>query len=349
MRGGQKGRHQKVIATNESKFRKSMFSEVPNPASDQPLPRVPCANPLDAEIAMAEGLARADRAASTRAIYHADFGRFTAWCAQRSLSALPAEPRAVAAYIAAEAARGLRAVSIGRHLAAIAYAHRAAGHASPTSHHRVRATVRGLRRSEPAKASRRKTPLMPAQVAAMAPTGDRPADIRNRALLLLGFAGAFRRSELVALDVEDLTELPEGLRVRVTRSKTDQEAAGEVIAIPRGTQICPVAAVKTWLESAGIASGAVFRPVTAIGKVRNRRLSGRSVADIVKAHAALIKLDVTTYSAHSLRSGFLTAAAGQGAGVFKLMDQSRHKSVETLREYVRDANLFADHAGKTLL
>jgi integrase len=171
----------------------------------------------------------------------------------------------------------------------------------------------------------------------------------DRALLLLGFALAARRSELVALDVADLEECPEGLRVTIRRSKTDQEGAGAVVAVCRGSIACPVASVKDWLAAADIADGPVFRRVGKGGRVLPGRLHPQNVALIVKAYAARLGLDPGAFSGHSLRSGFLTSAAARGASLFKMMDVSRHKSVDTLRGYVRDADAFRDHAGAGLL
>jgi integrase len=172
---------------------------------------------------------------------------------------------------------------------------------------------------------------------------------RDRAILLLGFALAARRSELVALDVSDIEECPEGLRARIRKSKTDQEGAGATIAVCRGSIACPVAAIKEWLAAAGFLEGPVFRSVRKGGHVTNKRLSAQSVNKIVKEHAGKLGLDASTFGAHSLRAGFLTSAAAKGASVFKMMDVSRHRSVDTLRGYVRDANAFRDHAGAGLL
>jgi integrase len=172
---------------------------------------------------------------------------------------------------------------------------------------------------------------------------------RDRALLLLGFALAARRSEVVALDVADLEECPEGLRVTIRRSKTDQEGAGAVVSVCRGSIACPVAAVKDWLAAAGLTDGPVFRRVGKGGRLLPDRLAAQSVAFIVKAYAGRLGLDADAFSGHSLRAGFLTSAAARGASLFKMMDVSRHKSVDVLRGYVRDADAFRDYAGAGLL
>jgi integrase len=196
----------------------------------------------------------------------------------------------------------------------------------------------------------KKMPATAERIVAMAPvTSERLSSLRDRALLLLGFAGAFRRSELCGLDIEDIEQAAEGLRVTIRHSKTDQEGRGTVIAIPWGTVACPVKALKAWIEVAGITTGPVFCPIAKGGRLQNCRLTDRSVAKIVKVHAARAGLDPAKFAGHSLRSGFLTSAAARGASIFKMADQSRHKSMDTLRGYVRDAELFKDHAGKGLL
>ena len=163
------------------------------------------------------------------------------------------------------------------------------------------------------------------------------------------FLSAFRRSELVALDVADLQFCDGGLRVVIRKSKTDQEGQGATIAIARGSITCPVEAVRAWIKTGGFVDGPLFRPVTRTGKISARRLSARAVAELVKAYARQAGLQSADFSGHSLRSGFLTSAAARGASIFKMMDVSRHKSVDTLRGYVRDAEMFANHAGAGLL
>jgi integrase len=137
--------------------------------------------------------------------------------------------------------------------------------------------------------------------------------------------------------------------VTIRRSKTDQEGEGETIAIARGDIACPANSLREWLDASGIETGPIFRPINKAGTVASKRLTDRSVANIVKAYAERAGFDASTFSGHSLRSGFLTSAAAKGASIFKMMDVSRHKSVDTLRGYVRDAELFKDHAGTGLL
>ena len=222
-----------------------------------------------------------------------------------------------------------------------------AGHEPPTNNEGVKATLRGIRRTIGA-ARERKAPAtvdVLKQMLALCP--DTLAGKRDRALLVLGFAGAFRRSELVALQVEDLVETPDGLRVTIRRSKTDREGEGAEVAILRGCRLRPVEAVQSWLAAAEISTGPVFRPVLKGQRVQAEPLSAFSAAQIVKAYAERAGLDPVLFAGHSLRSGFLTSAAEAGDSVFKMMEVSRHKSVDTLRGYVRRADLFHEHAGGT--
>jgi site-specific recombinase XerD len=330
--------------------------EAPPPSQRHHVPCIPAAVPAGAslplparEVATAAEYARAEKAEATRRAYRTDFEIFRSWCSERCASALPAAAEAVAAFLAHEAERRVKPSTIGRRVAAIRYAHKLAGLPLPTDDERVRATMRGIRRSL-GTARAKKTPATVERIIAMAPIqGGRLANIRDRALLLFGFASAMRRSELAALDFEDLEETPDGLRVTIRRSKTDQEGHGDVIAIPRGMITCPVAALKAWLQVAHITAGPVFRPIAKGERISNARLTDHSIANIVKAHAARVGLDPAGFAGHSLRSGFLTSAAARGASVFKMADQSRHKSMDTLRSYVRDAEIFKRHAGEGLL
>jgi site-specific recombinase XerD len=299
---------------------------------------------LASDLTRAAEWAREEKAAATRRAYRSDFRIFEVWCRHRGVSGLPATPPTVAAFLASDVEAGSRPSTLGRRVAAIRYAHKLAGHPAPTDDERVKATMRGIRRSL-GTAPRKKAPATAERIIAMAlSTGEDLKGLRDRALLLIGFAGAFRRSELVALDLEDLEESELGFKVTIRHSKTDQEGAGQTIAIVRGSVACPVVALKAWLEAAGISTGPVFRSVKKGGVVAGR-LPAQSVADIVKAYAERVGLDPALFAGHSMRSGFLTSAAKRGASIFKMMDQSRHRSVETLRGYVHDAEIFKEHAG----
>ena len=305
---------------------------------------------LAAEVAATKSYALAEKAEATRRAYRSDFEMFGTWCrARRNIEPLGTSPDTVAAYLAAQASVGVRPSTLTRRLAAITYAHRLAGLPSPAGHEAVRAVMRGIRRTA-STAPAQKAPATAERIAAMLQTV--PADTlrgkRDRAMLLLGFAGAFRRSELVALEVADLTFEPEGVRVLIRRSKADQEGQGQEIAIPRGIKLRPVRAVQDWITAAGISRGPVFRSIDRHGKVRGA-LTAQTVAALVKHYADAAGLDPSAFAAHSLRSGFLTSAAEAGADVLRMMEVSRHKRVETMQGYVRRANMFKGHAGAGFL
>jgi integrase len=229
---------------------------------------------------------------------------------QHQACAFPADPRTVASYLTDNAAR-YRATNLDLHLAAIAYAHRAAGLPIPTTHQAVREVRTGVRRTHGA-AARGKAALLTDDLRRLVNLLDQsPVGLRDRALLLLGFAGACRRSELVGLDVEDLDFTPRGIRVRLRRSKTDQEAEGRSMGIPYGVsaETCPVRAVERWLAHVrtvlpGYARGPLFVRLDAGGRLRLARLSDRGVARVVQRWAERAGLDPARFAGHSLRAGW---------------------------------------------
>ena len=170
--------------------------------------------------------------------------------------------------------------------------------------------------------------------------------IRDRALLLIGFAGAFRRSELVALDFADVVVSRDGLVVLIRRSKTDQDCEGRKVGIPYGSnpETCPVRALEDWLRQCGFTEGPLFRPVSRFSAVAPARLSAGAVAEIVKKYAAAVGLKAAEFAGHSLRSGLATSAAMAGASERSIMAQTGHRSVNQLRRYIRDGSLFRDNA-----
>ncbi len=298
--------------------------------------------------AAVHGFALAEKSAATRRAYRSDFAVFSAWCAGRGFDPLPAAPAVIAAFLADQAAAGVRPSTLGRRMAAISYAHDLAGIASPTTAKMVRVVLGGIRRARGAKPAQ-KAPATAERVTTMlASIPDTLRGKRDRALLALGFAGAFRRSELVALQLADLAFEPDGMRVQIRQSKTDQEGQGQEIAVPRGTKLRPVRAVQAWIKAARIKDGPLFRSIDRHGRIGSA-LTSQSVALIVKTHAEAAGLDPSEFAGHSLRAGFLTSAAEAGADVLRMMEVSRHKRVETVQGYVRRANLFKGHAGERFL
>ena len=309
---------------------------------------------LDAdELGTARRYADASRAASTQRAYASDWRRFSAWCLARGLETLPADPRVVAVFLSAEADAGSAPLTVGRRLAAIGWMHRRAGLQPPQAREGTAAILEvmaGIRRSH-GIAPTRKHPadadVLCAILRAM-PSSDLRS-VRDRALLAFGMAGAFRRSELVALRLADVAWVEEGLRVNIRRSKTDQDGAGTTIAIPEGRRLRPKALLAAWIDAAAINDGHLFRRLGAGASVTAAPMSDRGVARLVQARAAAAGYDPADFAGHSLRAGFLTAAARSGASVFKMREVSRHKSMQVLADYVRDAELFRDHAGEGFL
>jgi site-specific recombinase XerD len=258
-------------------------------------------------LRLAADFASNSKALATKAAYASDFRIFEPWCRARGISALPASPAAVAGFLADEASAGKRASTLGRRLAAIRYFHRAGGHETPTGDEKVKAVLSGIRRTIGAAPARKKAATADIVLGMVGGKGQSLRELRDRAILLLGFAGAFRRSELVALDVDDLEWTAEGMLVTIRRSKTDQEGLGRRVAIPRGDVACPVEAVKAWLGAANITAGPIFVRIfnRHAQRVTSRRLAARNVAAIVKAGAAKLGFDPATFGGHSLRSGLV--------------------------------------------
>ena len=305
---------------------------------------------LTATLELAADFAKASKAKATQEAYGSDFHIFEGWCRARGLSALPASAEALSAFLADQAALGKRASTLGRRLAAIRYFHRAAGYDTPTGDEKVKAVLSGIRRTIGAAPIRKKPATSDLVLGMVGGKGRSLRELRDRAILLLGFAGAFRRSELVALNVEDVEETAEGMLVTIRRSKTDQEGLGRKVAIPRGEIACPVAALRAWLDAAGITEGAIFRRI--INKKSQRvidlRLAARNVA-IVKQGAERLGFDPSAFAGHSLRAGFVTSAVKRGANLIKITDVTGHRSLEMLKTYSRDAEAFVGHAGTGLL
>ena len=237
-------------------------------------------------------------------------------------------------------------------LAAIGAAHVAADAELNLKQKDLVAVWAGIRRRLGVRPER-KAPVMADDLRAMLATLDRStvAGMRDAALLLIGFGAALRRSELVALDVADLSVSRDGVKVLVKRSKTDQDAAGAEIAIAWGRSLdtCTVVAVQAWLAAAAITTGTLFRMMRKGDRVTGERLTDRSVADLVKRMATAAGLDPARYSGHSLRAGLATSAALAGAGLTGIMKQTRHKSVDVAKTYIRDADLWRDNVSGLVL
>ena len=284
-------------------------------------------------------LLAAATASNTRRAYQSDLEHFIAWG-----GSIPACPKIVAEYFAAHS-NMLSVATLARRAIAIRRAHVQGDFPDPTKAELVRLTLRGVRRLH-GRPQRRVAPLRLEQLAdIVSRLGSERRDLRDRALLLVGFAGAFRRSELTAIDCKWIERREQGVVVTLPRSKTDQEGRGRAVAIARVRgPICPVAALDSWLASSGIAKGPLFRPVSKAGKVLGDPLSAAAVATIVKQRVAQIGLDPARYSGHSLRAGFATSAAAAGLPLWKIKSQTGHVSDAVLGGYIRETDILAGMA-----
>jgi integrase len=299
----------------------------------------------------AEAFVRAAKAPSTLRAYRSDWDHFFGWCRQHTLCSLPASPETVALYLTALAATH-RPATMTRRLTAITKAHAIAGQPSPATMQQpaVSETLKGIRRTL-GTAQQTKAPLLTADVRRMVEAlPDNLAGCRDRALLLLGFAGGFRRSELAALDVGDVLPIEDGLVVKLRRSKTDPEGKGRDVGIPYGStpSTCPVRALTAWKTAARISEGALFRGVDRHGHVGTVRLHKDSIGLVVKRAAEAAGLDPTKYAGHSLRAGLATQAYLNGAGELAIMRQTGHRSLAMVRRYIRDGSLFRENPAAKL-
>lgn len=283
--------------------------------------------------------ARAGHAANTQRAYARHWQEFETFSHTRGYAPFPASVTAVVEFITEQAAHRKRVATIDQKLAALAFKHRAANVPNPTETQIVREVMAGIRRTI-GTAPQQKAPVTLAELAPMIQaTGNDLHGARDRAILLLGFAGAFRRSELAALDVEDVRFTSDEMIVTLRKSKTDQEGRGQKKVIPMlgDTALCPVRAVRAWLDASGIASGALFRPIDRWGHVRAGRMTDKVIALTVKACATRAGLDARQFAGHSLRAGFVTQAAHDDTPTWEIREVTGHKSDATLQRYIRDA------------
>lgn len=295
----------------------------------------------------AEEFVAASTAANTRRAYDNAWRDFSDWSRDHGVDALPASPATVGLYLAAGADR-LKISTLKLRLSAIAVRHREAGHPLDRSHPAIRKVMRGVARvkgSAPNKKEAATGEILRDAIRAYAAGGSLKAK-RDRALLAVGFFAALRRSELVAINVEDLTFTPDGVILRLPHRKTDAEGAGTDIGLPakRDAMTCPVKALREWIAGAEIVAGPIFRSISKGDKVLAPRLSDRDVARIVKAATGAAGYDARLFSGHSLRSGFVTTAARAGVSDHVIMKQTGHKRLEELHGYIRRAGLFTENA-----
>jgi len=290
------------------------------------------------------------KAVNTVRAYKSDFKDFGLFCVQNEFKALPSEPKIISLYLTYLSSKDAKLSTIKRRLVSIGVIHKIKGHYLDTKHPIIIENLMGIKRRK-GTVQKGKKPILTNDLVKLINVIDKAKivdikKLRDKSILLIGFAGGFRRNEIVSLDFEDLDFVIEGLKITVKRSKTDQYGEGLIKGLPyfENKMYCPATTLKKWLNVSKIKDGALFRRFTKGSKLTKSRLTDQTVALIIKEYLNLAGINSTNYSGHSLRSGFATSAAESGAEERSIMAMTGHKSTEMVRMYIKDANLFKNNA-----
>jgi site-specific recombinase XerD len=290
------------------------------------------------------------KAQNTIRAYKSDFNDYGLFCAKNGFKSLPSEPKIVSLYLTHLSTKEVKMSTLKRRLVSIGVIHRLKGHYLDTKHPSIIENIMGIKRRK-GSVQKGKKPLLINHLKQIINVIDnqKKEEIkksRDRSIILIGFSGGFRRNEIVSLNHEDLDFVPEGLKITLRRSKTDQFGEGFLKGLPYfdNPKYCPVISVQNWLNLSKINSGPLFRRFTKGSKLSEKRLTDQSVALILKEYLSLVGIDNKNFSGHSLRSGFATSAAVSGAEERSIMAMTGHKSTEMVRRYIKDANLFKNNA-----
>ena len=282
--------------------------------------------------------------------YKSDFNDFGIFCAQNGFNSLPSEPKIVSLYLTHLSTKDAKMSTLKRRLVSIGVIHKLKGFYLDTKHPAIIENIMGIKRRK-GSVQKSKKPLLINSLKLIINVIDQQdkeeiKKLRDRTIILIGFSGGFRRNEIVSLDYDDLDFVPEGLKISLRRSKTDQFGEGFTKALPYfdSSQYCPVVSLKNWLEISRINSGPVFRRFVKSSKLSENRLTDQTVALLIKEYLNLAGIDSKNYSGHSLRSGFATSAAESGVEERSIMAMTGHKSTEMVRRYIKEANLFKNNA-----
>jgi site-specific recombinase XerD len=282
--------------------------------------------------------------------YKSDFKDFGLFCAQNGFKSLPSEPKIVSLYLTYLSTKDAKMSTLKRRLVSIGVIHRLKGHYLDTKHPSIIENIMGIKRRK-GSIQLAKKPILISSLKKLINAIDEQdkeeiKKFRDRSLILIGFSGGFRRNEIVSLDYADLDFVPEGLKINLRRSKTDQFGEGFTKALPYfdNSQYCPVVSLKKWIKISQIKSGPLFKRFTKGSKLSNNRLTDQTVALLIKKYLKLAGIESQNYSGHSLRSGFATSAAESGAEERSIMAMTGHKSTEMVRRYIKEANLFKNNA-----
>ena len=290
------------------------------------------------------------KANNTVRAYKSDFNDFGLFCAKNGLKSLPSEPKIVSLYLTHLSTKEVKMSTLKRRLVSIGVIHKLKGHYLDTKHPLIIENIMGIKRRK-GSIQKGKKPLLIKYLKQIINAINEYNDneikkFRDKSIILIGFSGGFRRTEIVSLDYNDLDFVEEGLKITVKRSKTDQFGEGLIKGIPYfdNQQYCPVISVKKWIEVSDITSGSLFRRLSKGSRLTENRLTDQTVALLLKKYLKLAGLDNEHYSGHSLRSGFATSAAESGAEERSIMAMTGHKSTEMVRKYIKEANLFNNNA-----
>tara|TARA_B110001450_G_scaffold226406_1_gene225143 strand:- start:2905 stop:3861 length:957 start_codon:yes stop_codon:yes gene_type:complete len=293
---------------------------------------------------------QSSKANNTVRAYKSDFNDFGIFCAQNGFKSLPSEPKIVTLYLTHLSSKGVKMSTLKRRLVSIGVIHKLKGHYLDTKHPAIIENIMGIKRRK-GSIQKSKKPILINSLKEIVNVIDQQNNkeikkSRDRSIILIGFSGGFRRNEIVSLDYDDLDFVPEGLKISLKRSKTDQFGEGLRKALPYfdSSQYCPVLSLKKWIEISKITSGPLFRRFSKGSKLSNNRLTDQTVALLIKEYLRLAGIDSKDYSGHSLRSGFATSAAESGVEERSIMAMTGHKSTEMVRRYIKEANLFKNNA-----
>jgi site-specific recombinase XerD len=297
---------------------------------------------------------QSSKANNTIRAYKSDFNDFGLFCAKNGFKSLPSDPKIVSLYLTYLSTKDAKISTLKRRLVSIGVIHKLKGYYLDTKHPSIIENIMGIKRRKGSIQLSKKPILISSLKEIINIIDDQNKKeikkLRDRSIILIGFSGGFRRNEIVSLDYDDLDFVPEGLKINLRRSKTDQFGEGFTKALPYfdNTQYCPVLSLKKWIEISKISSGAVFRRFSKGSKLSENRLTDQTVALLIKEYLNLAGIDSKNYSGHSLRSGFATSAAESGAEERSIMAMTGHKSTEMVRRYIKEANLFKNNALKNI-
>jgi len=290
------------------------------------------------------------KANNTIRAYRSDFQDFSLFCVQNGFKSLPSDPKIVSLYLTQLSSKDIKISTIKRRLVSIGVIHKIKGHYLDTKHPLIIENLMGIKRRKGSNQKGKKPLLINNLKNIINVIDNQDRDnikiFRDRTIILIGFAGGFRRNEIVSLDYEDLDFVKEGLKISIKRSKTDQFGEGLVKGLPYfdNSEYCPVVSTKNWIEISKIKSGPLFRRLRKGSNLSEHRLTDQTVALLVKKYLNLAGIESKNYSGHSLRSGFATSAAEAGAEERSIMAMTGHKSTEMVRRYIKEANLFKNNA-----